>query len=111
MSRLSERYGPSLIVLTRGVPVLAEASVLLLGLERLAWRRFLPPMLLSNLGLALAYSVFGHIAWEYDSMPLALAVSILLPVIVAAIVQRRLGSERRETRRGVGEAGSRGGGE
>lgn len=90
MSKLSEQYGPSVIVLTRGVPVLAEASILLLGLERLSWRKFLPPLLLSNLGLALAYSAFGDFAKQYNSVPLALAISILLPVFVAAVVQRRL---------------------
>src|SRR5688572_25401055 len=33
MQSLSERFGPSVVVLTRGVPILAEASVLLLGME------------------------------------------------------------------------------
>ena len=88
MSKLSQRYGPSVIVLTRGIPVLAEASVLLLGLERLPWRTFLPPLLLANLGLAFAYSAFGDFAQQYNSVPLALAISILLPVFVAAVVQR-----------------------
>lgn len=90
MRLLGERYGPSVIVLTRGVPILAEASVLLLGLERLAWRKFLPPLLLANLGLSLVYAVFGHFAAEWNATPLALAVSILLPVLVAVVVQRRL---------------------
>ncbi len=89
MSSLSDRYGPSVIILTRGIPVLAEASVLLLGLERLPWRKFLPPLLLSNLGLAFAYSAFGDFAEQYNSVPLALAISILLPVLVAAVVQRK----------------------
>ena len=90
MQTLSNRFGPGVIILTRGVPILAEASVLLLGLQHLAWRRFLPPLLLSNLGLSLVYAVFGDFAARYDSTPLALAVSILLPVIVTAVVQRRL---------------------
>lgn len=90
MQALSNRFGPGVIILTRGVPILAEASVLLLGLQRLEWRRFLPPLLLSNLGLSLVYAVFGDFAARYDSTPLALAVSILLPVIVTAVVQRRL---------------------
>lgn len=97
MSQLSERFGPSIVVLARGVPVLAEASVLLLGLERLSWRKFLPPLLLSNLGLALAYSAFGDFAQQYNSVPLALAISILLPVLVAAVVQRRLHKSQPES--------------
>ena len=38
------------------------AAVLLAGIHRIPWRRFWPPVLLSNLGVALAYSLFGHVA-------------------------------------------------
>jgi len=90
MQSLSQRFGPSVIILTRGVPILAEASVLLLGLRRMEWRQFLPPLLLSNFGLSLVYAIFGDLAAQYDATLLALAVSILLPVIVAAVVQWKL---------------------
>jgi len=81
---LIERFGPLLLVLGRGVPVLAEATVLLFGMHGLSWRRFLPPVLLANLGLALAYSLFGELAERYHSLPLALAVAIALPVLMVA---------------------------
>jgi uncharacterized membrane protein YdjX (TVP38/TMEM64 family) len=83
-SRLIEQWGPALLVLGRGVPVLAEATVLLFGMHGLPWRRFLPPVLLANLGLALAYSLFGELAERYDSLPLALGVAIALPVLMVA---------------------------
>jgi membrane protein DedA with SNARE-associated domain len=82
--QLAERFGPALLVLGRGVPVLAEATVLLLGMHGMSWRRFLPPVLLANLGLALAYSVFGQIAERYQWLPLALAIAIALPVAMIA---------------------------
>lgn len=82
--RLAERFGPALLVLGRGVPVLAEASVLLVGMHGLSWRRFLPPVLLSNLGLAIAYAIFGEIAGRHQWLPLALGVSIALPVLMVA---------------------------
>ncbi len=82
---LVERYGPLLLVLGRGVPVLAEATVLLFGMHRLAWRRFLPPVLLANLGLALAYSLFGELARQYESLLVAFAVAIALPVLMVAV--------------------------
>jgi len=82
--RLAERFGPSLLVLGRGVPVLAEATVLLVGMHGLSWRAFLPPVLLANLGLAIAYAAFGKLAAEYQWLPLALAVSIALPVLMVA---------------------------
>jgi uncharacterized membrane protein YdjX (TVP38/TMEM64 family) len=81
---LIERFGPLLLVLGRGVPVLAEATVLLFGMHGLTWRRFLPPVLLANLGLALAYSLFGELAERYHSLPLALAIAIALPVLMVA---------------------------
>lgn len=83
-NRLAERFGPLLLVLGRGVPVLAEATVLLCGMHGLTWRKFLPPVLLSNLGLAIAYAAFGQLAERYQWLPLALAVSIALPVLMAA---------------------------
>jgi len=82
--RLAERFGPALLILGRGVPVLAEATVLLVGMHALAWRRFLPPVLLANLGLAIAYAVFGEIAGRHQWLPLALGVSIALPVLMVA---------------------------
>ena len=93
--QLAEQFGPALLVLGRGVPVLAEATVLLVGMHGLSWRRFLPPVLLSNLGLALAYAVFGQIAERHQWLPLALAVSIAVPVLLAAAfrtVSRRHGA-------------------
>lgn len=88
MAKLSRQYGPIVLVMTRGVPVLAEASVLLMGIHRLGWMRFLPATLLSNLGIALAYSAFGTFAEQHGWLPLALGVSIGLPVLLAAIVER-----------------------
>ena len=90
MEVLSRRYGVEMLVFARGVPVFAEASVLLMGIHRLPWHRFLPPILLSNLGIALAYSVFGDVAYEHEWLPLALAVSIALPILLATMVGRWL---------------------
>jgi len=85
MERLSARFGPRLIVVTRAVPVLAEASVLLMGATGLSWRRFVIPLGLSNLGIALAYSVFGRYAAQHDALLPALAASIALPLLATAL--------------------------
>lgn len=87
MKRLNDRHGPGALVIARGVPVLAEASVLLMGVHGLSWRRFLPPVLLSNLGIAFAYSKFGAYAEQHQWLPLALGVSIALPVFLTTISQ------------------------
>lgn len=87
---LAARYGPLVLVLLRGVPLLAEASVLLMGVARLSWRRFFWPVAWSNLGLSLAYAAFGRLAREANALPAALALSIALPVAIAVVVRWRL---------------------
>lgn len=94
LDQLSGRYGPALVVMTRPVPVLAEASVLLVGVQQLAWRRFLPGLAASNLGLALAYAVFGDIAAQHHWLPWALAISLALPMLLLAIVRAGTASTR-----------------
>jgi uncharacterized membrane protein YdjX (TVP38/TMEM64 family) len=90
MQGLSQRFGPAVLIISRGVPVLAEASVLLMGIHQLSWRRFLPAVLLSNLGIAFAYSAFGKYAERNQLLPLALGVSIALPVLLATMMTRLL---------------------
>jgi uncharacterized membrane protein YdjX (TVP38/TMEM64 family) len=80
---LSERFGPMVLVVSRPVPILAEASILFLGSTRLAWRRFVGPILLSNLGIAAAYSALGDLA----PFPVALAAAIALPLLAATIAR------------------------
>ncbi len=93
------RLGIWLLAASRPLPVLAEATVLLLGTTELSWRRFLPTLALSNLGLALVYSVVGSLAYDRSAMPLALTASIALPLSAAATVRVRW------TRRRLSEPG------
>ena len=92
MESLNSRYGPGILVVFRAVPVLAEASILLVGLHRLPWKRFFPPVLLSNLGIAFAYAFFGQYAAQHQWLPLALGISVALPVLLTAAVQTWLSS-------------------
>ena len=90
MKATSDRYGPVFLVLLRGVPVMAEASVLLVGIHRLPWNRFLPPVLLSNFAISFVYSAFGHYAGQHQLVSLAVGVAIVLPVVMAIAVRRWL---------------------
>jgi uncharacterized membrane protein YdjX (TVP38/TMEM64 family) len=85
---LARQYGGAMLVVTRALPLLAEATVLLVGLHRLPWWRFWPPILLSNLGIALAYSFFGEVAARNQWLPAALGVSLGLPILMAVAVRR-----------------------
>lgn len=95
---LTKRFGAWLLVLTRGVPILAEASVLALGVSQLPWSKFLPALALSNLGIALVYSMFGYLAREENATGLALAASISLPAAAALLARAWLRAAKRSTK-------------
>ena len=90
MQQWSQHYGSALLVVTRAVPVLAEASVLWVGMNGLPWRRFFFPVAVSNLGIAFTYAAIGHLAGRYQVLTVALLLSIALPVVAATIVKRWL---------------------
>jgi uncharacterized membrane protein YdjX (TVP38/TMEM64 family) len=87
MELLGEERGPFVLALTRALPVLAEASVLLVGAIGVPWRRFLPVVMLANLGLAAAYAALGHYAREEGNLAVALAASIALPLLATTIAR------------------------
>lgn len=89
LGRLAERHGAYLVVLTRAFPVLAEATVLVLGSLGVSWRAIAGPLVLANLGLSLAYAVLGSYAVSVGQLPLALAASIALPLVATLIVRLR----------------------
>jgi uncharacterized membrane protein YdjX (TVP38/TMEM64 family) len=88
VAEFAERYGSVLLALARGVPVVAEASVLWLGMHRLSWRAFLFAVVPSNLVLALVYALLGEIAAEHEWLPIALAGSVALPLGLLEWVRR-----------------------
>ncbi|MEX2141134.1 MAG: VTT domain-containing protein [Pirellulales bacterium] len=90
MDRLSERFGPRLLVLFRALPVLAEASVLLFGATRLSWIRFFVPVALANLGIAVAYSILGYYGRTQHVTWYVLAASIALPLLATTMVRWRM---------------------
>ena len=87
---LVERYGPLALVLVRGVPILAEASVLLLGAMRLSWPRFVVPVAASNLVISACYAAFGAYAADHNALPWAIVLAGVLPMIVLLVLRRWL---------------------
>jgi uncharacterized membrane protein YdjX (TVP38/TMEM64 family) len=85
---LTDRYGFVILVVTRAIPVLAEASVLLVGIHGQAWRTFLPAVVLSNLGIAFVYSAFGELAQSREAIPVAVGISAALPLLLVAMTRR-----------------------
>lgn len=80
---MAARIGVLVLVLTRPVPILAEAAVLLMGTTLLSWRRFLVAVGLSNLGIAAAYAAVG----DFVQWPVALVASISLPLLAGGIAR------------------------
>ncbi len=74
-------YGHWGLMVCRGVPVLAEASVVLAGFHRMPWRRFLAVCALSNLGIAATYSALGAYAVDTGSFLLAFAGAVCVPAL------------------------------
>ena len=72
----------------RGLPVLAEASVLMAGIYRFPQRMFWPPILFANLGVVVAYVALGGISARNGWFPLAVSISLGIPV--AFLVMWRL---------------------
>jgi membrane protein DedA with SNARE-associated domain len=79
LGRAASRHGHWSLLLFRGVPVLAEASVVFAGMSRLPVRGFLAVCALSNLGIATTYAAVGALAMEAGSFPLLFAGMVLLP--------------------------------
>lgn len=76
------RFGPWMLAALRGLPVFAEASVLLAGVYRMPQRVFWPPVLLANFVLALIYAALGFSAKGEGWLGLAVLLSIVLPLVL-----------------------------
>jgi uncharacterized membrane protein YdjX (TVP38/TMEM64 family) len=60
--RLATGLGPATLILTRAIPVLAEASTVAAGLAAMPFGRFVLTTGLANAGIALVYSAWGAAA-------------------------------------------------
>jgi 3-dehydroquinate synthase len=75
-------HGVWMLMLTRPLPVLAEACALLVGALQMGWRQFLPTVTISNFLIAATYSLLGQEAARYGWLPLALCASVAVPLLI-----------------------------
>ncbi|WP_414470127.1 TVP38/TMEM64 family protein [Methanobacterium sp. ACI-7] len=87
LERLQNKYGDWIIIISRAVPVLAEASVLVAGIGRMSLKRFFLLILLSNLGISIAYAAIGAYSANVNSFLLAFAGAIVLPAIAMIVLK------------------------
>lgn len=83
-------HGPWMLALTRPLPIFAEAAALVVGALRMPWRKFLLPVVTSNLAISLAYAALGAQAAEQGWLPLAIAATIAIPLAIALYWKRKL---------------------
>lgn len=89
LEKLWQKYGDWTIVLTRAVPVLAEAAVVFAGASRMETKRFIKLTALANIGVATLYAAIGAFAMSANSFLAAFIGSLLLPAIAMGIMRKR----------------------
>ncbi|AZF64541.1 3-dehydroquinate synthase [Pseudomonas sp. LBUM920] len=82
--QLAYRLSTLSLICLRGVPVLAETSVVAAGMQRYPLRAFLLITTLANAGLALAYTAIGTLLIEQNSLLVTLLASMVLPLAFMA---------------------------
>lgn len=75
-------HGVWMVLVTRPLPILAEACALLVGALQMSWRQFLPAILLSNALISATYALLGQQAATYGWLPLAVCTSAAIPLLV-----------------------------
>ena len=91
LQRVASRYGAWTVVITRPVPILAEATTVFAGLARYPFAPFLGQSLLANLGISALYAAVGARSSSSAGLLWALLAALALPgaaMLVARIVTR-----------------------
>jgi uncharacterized membrane protein YdjX (TVP38/TMEM64 family) len=87
--RLMARLGVAVLVVCRGVPVLAEASVLVAGAARMRFSAFVGVTSAANLGLAVAYALLSRVGWSGPAAVITpFVLGIAVPGAAMAIARR-----------------------
>lgn len=86
------RYGSSVVLALRAVPILAEASTFFAGATRMGWGRYLLYSGVANLGVAVVYAGVGDVSADTGHLEVALMAGCVLPalaMLAAGFVRRR----------------------
>lgn len=89
LDRRQRRYGPLAVVLTRPVPLVAEAAALVAGGSGMPFREFLAAAGGGNLAIAAAWTLAGVLGRQAESLQWVLVASLAVPVAIASLATRR----------------------
>ncbi len=92
LEQLNHKLSLWTIVLTRPLPILAEATILLIGSLKLPVAKLILPLGISNLIIATAYSLVGAWAVERDVTLYVILASMFFPLLLTWIARRQLKS-------------------
>jgi len=77
------------LILSRGLPIVAEASVMLMGMKKLSLATFWPAVLLSNLAIAAALCLLGAWSEKANMFLQAICLSVAIPLLFMLIWKAR----------------------
>jgi uncharacterized membrane protein YdjX (TVP38/TMEM64 family) len=86
------RYGLWVLLITRPMPILAEASVIVAGMMRTPWMQFFAAVAIGNLVCSMIFCTLGEYAAANEWMTVALFLSVVGPVLLLIAMRRRLAS-------------------
>jgi uncharacterized membrane protein YdjX (TVP38/TMEM64 family) len=89
LERISAQRGSWFLVVTRPIPVLAEAAVLFAGLGKLSPRQFARMTLPANLGISAVYAAIGATASSASGFLWAFLLAMLLPGLLMLARSRK----------------------
>jgi len=82
-----------MLLVTRPLPVLAEAAVLLAGLVGAPWRQCLPTIAIGNMCVAACFCVMGQFAEDRQWLTPAIVASMAIPLVLSWLIRRRINSQ------------------
>ena len=89
LARQQHRLGPLLVVLSRPLPLVAEAAALVAGAAGMRLLDFFVAVAAGNLAIAFVWSAAGALGARADSLQWMLALSLALPAAASWLVARR----------------------
>ncbi len=87
LEKLQNKYGDWIIIVSRAVPVIAESSIFVAGIGRMPLNRFILLIVLSNLGISMAYAAIGAYFAQLNSFLMAFVGAIALPAAAMLILR------------------------
>jgi uncharacterized membrane protein YdjX (TVP38/TMEM64 family) len=84
--QLLERYGVTLVLMSRALPLLPEAVSCLAGLVKMPLRSFVPALAVGALVMGFLFAAVGELGQVYGN--LALSLSVILPIVLWLLTRR-----------------------